>query len=384
VIDDGRFVDASTTWRLLVDDDAAAAEGLALDEALMTGVSRSNDVRRPALRLYTYASNAALVGRYQTLSAEVDLEACSRTGTAVSRRPTGGGAIVMGDGQLGVALVLPSSAARPKDLIVELSQGVVAGLAKLGIRAEFGGKNDLVVDGRKIAGLGLYADEHGAMLFHTSLLVDLDVPFMLEVLRIPAAKLADKAVEAVGERVTTVRRELDSLVPTGEVRAAVAEGFGFQFGVALEADHPTESEETRAAELVSAKYAHDGWLHEHQAQPDGTGTAVFRSPEGMVRVFVAAQGRLTKSVMFSGDFNSLPAGLQQLEADLRWRRLEPAAVASVVEEIHQRFPEDLGWRRDDDVVRAVLDAGARALEREAAHPVRPEGSCYFPESRSTS
>ncbi|MEZ5096841.1 MAG: biotin/lipoate A/B protein ligase family protein [Nocardioides sp.] len=371
-------------WRLLVDDDAGAAEGLALDEALMGGVSREAAERRPTLRLYTYASHAALVGRYQTLAAEVDLEACARTGTAVSRRPTGGGAIVMGAGQLGVALTLPASAARPKDLIVELGQGVVTGLAKLGVAAEFGGKNDLIAGGRKIAGLGLYADEQGGLLFHTSLLVDLDVPFMLEVLRVPAAKLADKAALAVGERVTTVRRELGSPIPVGEVRAAVADGFAFRFGVALEADHPTEAEEARAAELVRSKYAHDRWLHEQQAQPNGTGTAVFRSPEGTVRVFVAAQASLTKSVMFSGDFNVLPAGLQQLEVDLRWRRLEPTTVAALVGEVRRQFPDDLGWQRDDDVVQALLEAGSRAVGHEAAHPVRPEGSCYFPEARSTS
>ena len=78
----------------------------------MAGVGRDATRPRPTLRLYTYASHAALVGRYQTLDAEVDLEACAATGTAVSRRPTGGGAIVMGRDQLGVALVLPAPATR--------------------------------------------------------------------------------------------------------------------------------------------------------------------------------------------------------------------------------------------------------------------------------
>ena len=71
----------------------------------------------------------------------------------------------------------------------------------------FHGKNDLEVDGRKIAGLGLYVDPAGAMLFHASILADLDVEFMLEVLQIPAAKLADRAVAAVAERLTTVSAE---------------------------------------------------------------------------------------------------------------------------------------------------------------------------------
>jgi lipoate-protein ligase A len=366
-------------WDLLVDDGAGAAEGLALDETLMGRVSREVADPRPALRLYTYANHAALVGRYQTLAAEVDLQACAETDTAFSRRPTGGGAIVMGEGQLGVALVLPARAARPKELIEELGQGVVAGLATLGIEAEFGGKNDLISDGKKIAGLGLYADAFGAMLFHTSLLVDLDVAFMLQVLRIPAAKLADKGVAAVGERITTVRRQLGTGIPMDEVRAAIANGFARQFKAAMEPGHPTVAEEASAEGLVVTKYAGDAWLHEQQAQPDGTGSATFRSPEGTVRVYVAAQGNLTKSVMFSGDFNNLPHGLKHLEAAVRWRRLEPEAVAAAVAESREAFGDDLGWRNDEDVVRAVLDAGARAQERSVAHPLRAEGSCYFPE-----
>ena len=126
----------------------------------MAGVGRDANPPRPTLRLYTYASHAALVGRYQTLAAEVDVDACAATGTGVSRRPTGGGAIVMGRDQLGVALVLPApaTAAPPRTLIPELGQGVIEGLRRIGVRAEFGGKNDLLAGGRKIAGLGMYTD----------------------------------------------------------------------------------------------------------------------------------------------------------------------------------------------------------------------------------
>ena len=92
-------------WRLLSHDGVEAAAGLALDEAMLAGYARDADPGwPPTLRLYTYRSHCALVGRYQHLDAEIDVEACRRTGTGFSRRPTGGGAIVMGAGQLGVAV----------------------------------------------------------------------------------------------------------------------------------------------------------------------------------------------------------------------------------------------------------------------------------------
>jgi lipoate-protein ligase A len=369
-----------TKWRFLSDDGAGAAFGLALDEALMAGVGRGVTSPRPTLRLYTYASHAALVGRYQTLAAEVDVAECAATGTGVSRRPTGGGAIVMGRDQLGVALVLPSPSASPRTLIPELGQGVVEGLRRIGVRAEFGGKNDLLSGGRKIAGLGMCLDGHGALLFHTSLLVDLDVEFMLRVLRIPAAKLADKGPAAVAERVTTVRRELGRPVDVDTVREVVAEGFAARFGVKLSAGEPDEAERAAADELVESRYANLSWLSELGAQPDGTGSATFRSPDGLVRVFVAAQGSLVKSLQFTGDFNAVPEGLRRLEHTLRWRHLNPDTVHGLVAEVRSATGADAGWRRDEDVVAAVLDA-ASAHDRSAA-PVRATGSCYFPEQGS--
>ncbi len=370
-------------WRSIVDDGAGAAEGLALDEALMAGVARDAPKPRPTWRLYTYASHAALVGRYQTLDAEVDLAACAAGGTGVSRRPTGGGAIVMGRDQLGVALVLPMPAAAPRELIPELGEGVVDGLRRLGVHAAFGGKNDLLVGGRKIAGLGLYLDTHGALLFHTSLLVDLDVELMLHLLRIPAAKLADKAITAVEDRVTTVRRELGRALDVDTVRDAVAQGFAQRFGVTLDTAEPTDAERVAADRLVTSRYANQAWLAEQGAQPDGTGSAVFRSPDGLVRVFVAAKGSLVKSAQFTGDFNTVPAGLRQLESTLRWRHLSADTVRGLVSQVRSEVGAEAGWRRDDDVVAAVLDAGARAVDR-SAEPVRPAGSCYFPEQQGSS
>src|ERR687895_1311524 len=101
------------TWRLLTHVGVGAAAGLALDEAMLAGYARDADsASPPTLRLYTYRSHCALVGRYQHLEAEVDLDACRRTGTGFSRRPTGGGAIVMGAGQLGVAVATPGPPAQ--------------------------------------------------------------------------------------------------------------------------------------------------------------------------------------------------------------------------------------------------------------------------------
>ena len=92
-------------WRYLADDGVTAAFGLAADEALTRRCGAG--LAPPTVRLYTYRSHCALVGRFQRAAAEVRLDECRERGVAVNRRPTGGGAILMGADQLGVAVMTP-------------------------------------------------------------------------------------------------------------------------------------------------------------------------------------------------------------------------------------------------------------------------------------
>ena len=116
---------------MIVDDGASAAFGLAADEWLM-GHHAGSDGYDATLRLYTYESHCALIGRFQDLATEVRLDECAREGVDVNRRPTGGGAILMGRDQLGVALTFaadrPDLPGPPAHLYTHLAAGVVEGL----------------------------------------------------------------------------------------------------------------------------------------------------------------------------------------------------------------------------------------------------------------
>ena len=372
------FGPAGKSWRLLSGDGVSAADGLAADEALMAAYARGEPPRPPTLRLYTYRTHCALIGRYQNLDAEVDLPACRETGTQVSRRPTGGGAIIMGAGQLGVALVSAAPPGlRPREIIEDLAGGLIAGLDKLGIPAVFRGKNDLEVGGRKIAGLGLYLDQGGAMLFHASVLAGLDITFMLRVLRIPGAKLADKAAAAVAERVTTVTEQDGRPWDGAGLRPVIAAGFAAASGAELVPDAPEPAERALAADLTVSRYAARSWLTDRSAALDGSGSASLKTPAGLARIYLTTHGDLVKSAIVVGDFNELPAAVTQMESALRWRRLDDRTVGDAV--ARSGAGPALGVPAGQ-LAAAVMHAGRQASERLAAAPARSAGSCYFPDT----
>ncbi len=213
----------------------------------------------------------------------------------------------MGSGQLGVAFFdRVRTAARPRETIAVLSAALAAGLAELGITASFRGKNDLEVRGRKIAGLGLYVDQSGAMLFHASVLADLDVAFMLQVLKIPAAKLADRAAPSVAERLTTVSAETGVAHDATTLRPVIAAGFAAAFGIELQLGTPEAPEQALAQALEAARYGSESWLNERGAAEDSGGTALLKTPAGLARIYLSTHGDLIKSAMVVGDFNELP------------------------------------------------------------------------------
>lgn len=389
------------TWRLLTGYGVDAAEGLALDEALAAGQGRNGDGpgsevsperQPPVLRLYTYRG-AALVGRYQHLAAEVDLDACRERGVQWNRRPTGGGAIVMGPGQLGVAVAVPAPGDdHPRDLLARFAGGIIAGLSRLGVDAHLTGKNDLSVGTRKIAGLGLYLDPAGGLLFHSSVLADLDVAFMLSVLRIPAAKLEDKPgvrgvpdsiVAAVSERITTVSAETGVPWRGAGLAEPVAAGFSEALDIDLVPAEASAAEQARADALVATRYTAEAWWSERSPQDDTTASALLKTPEGLVRCYLALHGPTIKSALFAGDFSVAPEPLVRFETALRWSRCDRPSVAGLAAEA---FARGTGLGVDADaVVACVLEAAERARihsgpgDGPMAAPARDAGSCYFPD-----
>lgn len=360
-------------WRLIVDDGAGAAEGLATDEFLMHGY-RGEAPPPPTLRLYTYR-NAALVGRFQDPAAELHLDACTAAGVEVNRRPTGGGAIVMGPAQLGVALVTslrdPACPPHARAIIDTFGGAVARGLARLGVDGEVRGKNDIAVRGRKITGLGVYIDAHDAVLFHASVLADLDVEHMLRVLNVPVAKLGDRASAGVRERITTVSGETGRPYDAATLRPHLAAGFAESFAATLHQAPLGAEERAGVMEIVAQRYGSDEWIS-HRSGEAPTGTSILKTGGGLLRIAVGLAGDAIKDVVIAGDFMARDSAVAELEAALRWTGAHRSRVAAAILKGIDRGG-GLDGVPADQLVEAVWQAVVDARARTGA-----TGSCYYP------
>lgn len=364
-------------WRLITDDDVTASFGLAVDDVLAQHVGLGQS--QPTLRLYTYRSYCALVGRFQNVENEVRVEYCRANGITINRRPTGGGAIIMGADQLGVALTVPGRKeddySHARELMGKFSEGLVHGLNQLGVDASFRRKNDIEVNSKKLVGLGVHRAPSGGLLFHASLLVDLDIALMLQVLNTPFEKISDKAIDTVAGRITTVRRELENRITLDEVRRVIADGFVSASDVILLPSDFTVEERQQIAKLENEKYLSDDWVYQTTSVPDTNGSAKVKTDAGLIDVGVTMAGATIKAAFIGGDFFAAENAVADLEASLRWHSGNANKVATTIEKIFQGRKSEFNGIQSDAMIEAVTKAVSRARLAESQMRADPYG-CY--------
>ena len=168
-----------------------------------------------------------IIGSFQSLRNEVDLEAAERYGITVVRRISGGGAMFMEAGNcITFSLVVPASLVDGmtfEDSYAFLNQWVLGALADVGVQAFTSGLNDIASPAGKLAGSAQKRMVGGAVLHHVTMSYDIDADKMLEVLRIGREKLSDKGTTSANKRVDPVRSQTQ--LPREAVIAAFAAHF---------------------------------------------------------------------------------------------------------------------------------------------------------------
>jgi len=186
------------------------------------------------------------------------MDACKKYGVDVVRRITGGGAVYHDSiGEITYSVVLPVTMF--PDILESykaIGRCLIAGLNMLGLKAEYAGINDVVVNGRKISG-SAQTRRHGIILQHGTILLRANVKKMFSLLRVTEKKIMDKEIKRVEERVTSIEKEIGN-VKEDEIREAMIKGFQIGLNAELEEGKLNENEIEDAMQLVK-KYESREW-----------------------------------------------------------------------------------------------------------------------------
>ncbi|MFK4825736.1 biotin/lipoate A/B protein ligase family protein [Paenochrobactrum sp. BZR 588] len=259
-----RALGVTKTWRdfewQIIDIPALSpAMHVALDEVLAREVAAGR--RAPLLRFWEWERPSIIIGAFQSLRNEVDMEATKELGVETVRRVTGGGAMFVEPGNtITYSLYAPGDLVRDMsfaDSYAFLDDWVLKALNSLGVDAFYKPLNDISSSKGKIGGAAQKRYAGGTVLHHATMAYDMDADKMVKVLRIGREKLSDKGTTSAVKRVDPVRSQ------TGLPRRAVIDRMIETF-VAMNGGVKgtiTPEEFAEAEILAEEKFSTKEWLH---------------------------------------------------------------------------------------------------------------------------
>lgn len=149
-----------------------------------------------------------LLGRNQDVYTEVDVDFCKENGLNIVRRLSGGGTIYCDVNNMQYSFIGQHEDKSTQELFEQYAEPIVQALRKIGIDAAFTGRNDIVVDGKKISGNAQYRYKH-RILHHGTLLFDIDTKMLQGAIRTREEKYKGKGVPSVVSRIGTLSQMTD-------------------------------------------------------------------------------------------------------------------------------------------------------------------------------
>lgn len=246
-------------WQLVRGPALAPLQQMAVDQVLSEEVGEGR--RSATLRIWEWSSPAVVIGSFQSVKNEVDLENAEKYGFEVVRRISGGGAMFIEPAAAityslyaPIALVQGMSFA---DSYAFLDEWVIHGLKGLGIEASYQPLNDITSPLGKIGGAAQKRLGTGSVLHHVTMAYDMDGVRMAEVLRIGREKLSDKGIASAAKRVDPLKSQTG--LARDEVIDRLVTTFRGMYG--LTDSTLTDVELARAQGLVDDKFSTPEWLN---------------------------------------------------------------------------------------------------------------------------
>lgn len=239
-----------------------------------------------------------IIGKNQNTMEEINQEYVREHGIKIARRITGGGAVYHDLGNLNFSLITTVSGEVRIDFR-QINIPMLNSLEKLGINAEFSGRNDLTLEGKKFSGIAQSVWKN-RVLNHGTILFDTDLTVLSSALKVRKDKIESKGVKSVKSRVTNIRPHLSEDVDILTFQDLLLKNI-----FALEDMEPTEyilSKEQKQEIDKLYEEKNSSWDWNYGESPDFNYNNYKRFPFGSIDLRLEIKNGLIKDAKIYGDF----------------------------------------------------------------------------------
>lgn len=155
---------------------------------------------------YWQVEPSVVFGRNQLVSNEVNVDYCRSHGIGMFRRKSGGGCVYADNDNVMFSFITGGD--NVGLTFNRYMQMMVLMFRRMGVEATADGRNDILIEGRKVSGTAFYHIP-GRNIVHGTMLFDTDMDNMTRSITPPGEKLASNGVDSVRRRVALLKDYID-------------------------------------------------------------------------------------------------------------------------------------------------------------------------------
>ncbi|KYD26950.1 MULTISPECIES: lipoate--protein ligase [Anoxybacillaceae] len=268
-----------------------------------------------------------IIGKNQNTIEEINTEYVEKNGIHVVRRLSGGGAVYHDLGNLNFSFITKDDGDSFLNFR-KFTEPIIKALKKLGVNAELSGRNDIIVEGRKISGNAQFSTR-GRMFSHGTLLFDSKIENIVSALNVKKDKIESKGIKSIRSRVANISEFLKEKMTIEEFRSVLLESI---FGKDKDIPEYVLTEEDWANIHKLSRERYQNWEWNYGKSPKFNLQHSHRFPAGQIDVRLEVQKGIIENCKIYGDF--FGAGdVSEIEEKLIGKRYEKSEIEKALQDV---------------------------------------------------
>lgn len=314
---------------------------LAIEEYVL----RTMDIEEDSFLLFYINEPSIIVGKNQNTIEEIDTDFVEKNGIKVVRRLSGGGAVYHDLGNLNYSFITKDDGESFRNF-EKFTEPVVEALSKIGVKAELIGRNDFLVEGRKISGNAQFATQ-GRMFSHGTLMFDTEIDTVVSALKVRKDKIESKGIKSIRSRVANISEFLQEPMTIEEFRLEILKSiFGGEENIKYK--ELTDEDWENIHELSRERYANWDW--NYGKSPKFNMQHSHRFPVGSIDVRLQVNKGVIEDISIFGDFFGI-GEIEKVQEKLRGVTYNRESIEEALSEID--VPTYLGGITMEEFVQLI-------------------------------
>ena len=268
---------------------------------------------------------AVIIGKNQNAYSELDLDFVEKENIKVVRRLTGGGAVFHDIGNINFSFIVSGEENATLDF-VRFTNPIIEAISELGVNNIcLSGRNDILIDGKKISG-NAQSCYNNKTLHHGTLLYSSDLSMLSGALKVDEEKIKSKGIKSVRNRVSNIKDYLSQDMDTKEFMDYLERYISNKNN--CEVVDFTDEDIKNIQELADQKYS--TWEWNFGKSKEFSTLKRKRYPFGSVGVNLTLENGIIKQLKIYGDFFGVSdvSNLEDLLINVKYTKQDVESVIS--------------------------------------------------------